>query len=221
MAASTLGPNCWATIRATNRLPRTPPFVLRNAVILPILMASMIDGGTSARTKIVLPFCRTTVGLSPNLTEGGCFPLSSLMLSPSWRTGHSSGIFQKERKKGLVDFWRQWVTWKRCALRFLLQFQQCVGVPGAIAQTTTHPKQPSSRPWQSLQIVPDVSSSLPQLPRRTWNWPPITCFTLVLWTHQTFHGVSLSGSTHPVQAGATTSVGSRRKSSTHRGEMLP
>ena len=48
----------------------------------------------------------TTVGLSPNLTEGGGVPLSSLMSPlrhPSWLPGHSSDIFQSQGKRGLVD----------------------------------------------------------------------------------------------------------------------
>ena len=84
--------------------------------------------------------------------------------------------------------------------------------PKPVAQTTTRPMQPSSRLWQLVSPscplpAVDVSSFLLQHHRRTWNWPPTKNSTLLSRIPQTFHGVSFSGSTHPEEADATTSVG--------------
>ena len=103
-------------------------------------------------------------------------------------------------------------------------FSKVSRVPGAtssppkpVAQTTTRPMQPTSRLWQPVSPncplpAVDVSSFLLQHHRRTWNWPPTKNSTLLSRIPRTFHGVSLSRSTHLEEADATTSVGLRRKS---------
>ena len=134
-----------------------------------------------------------------------------------------SGVNGKgDPRTAIEDLWRQWVWWKGAPSRPSIS-EVCRTYlappplpPKPVAQMTTRPMQPSSRPCSpSLQTSPCCCRRfLRSFLVALGNWPPMKSTTLLSRVHQIFHGVCLSGSTLPV-ADATKSMGSRGRATTH------